>query len=164
MRRARSPRRAGRLAALVVGLLVAVTACGGGGSSGTGSTGAGEGTPTEGGTLRVAYGYNPSSLDPYTGNSGADHVVLYPLYDTLVSYTAEDLKPEPGLAESWEQPDAQTLVLNLRQGVTFHDGTPFDAEAVKFNVERAKARPARTCRPTWAVSRPSRSCRRRRSS
>jgi ABC-type transport system substrate-binding protein len=137
MRRARSAGRTGRIGALGLALVVVLTACGGAGGSNAGGTAAG--TPREGGTLRVAYGYNPSSLDPYTGNSGADHVVLYPLYDTLVDYTSGDLKPEPGLAESWEQPDPKTLVLHLRQGVTFHDGTPFDAPAVKFNIERGKA-------------------------
>lgn len=121
-------------------LAVAMAACGGGGGGGTSSgAAADEGAPVEGGTLRVAYGYNPSSLDPYTGSSGADHVVLYPMYDTLISFTPDDLKPEPGLAESWEQPDPTTLVLSLREGLTFHDGTPLDAEAVKFNLERGKA-------------------------
>lgn len=142
MRRARSARCVGRTAAVVLALAMVLAACGGGGG-GSGASDAGgsaSGTPTEGGTLRVAYGYNPSSLDPYTGSSGADHVVLYPLYDTLISYTPKDLKPEPGLAESWEQPDPQTLVLNLRKGVTFQDGTPMDAEAVKFNLERGKAK------------------------
>ena len=44
----------------------------------------------------------------------------------------------PGLAELWKFPDTKTLVLNLRSGVQFHDGTPLDAEAVKFNLERNK--------------------------
>jgi peptide/nickel transport system substrate-binding protein len=51
-----------------------------------------------------------------------------------------DLDPDanliPRLAESWEQTDEKTYVLKLRQGVKFHDGNPFDAEVVKFNLER----------------------------
>ena len=51
-----------------------------------------------------------------------------------------DLDPEanliPRLAESWEQTDETTYVIKLRQGVKFHDGNPFDAEVVKFNLER----------------------------
>jgi peptide/nickel transport system substrate-binding protein len=51
-----------------------------------------------------------------------------------------DLDPNgkliPRLAQSWEQPDKQTYILHLRQGIKFHDGTPFDANAVKFNIER----------------------------
>jgi ABC-type transport system substrate-binding protein len=50
----------------------------------------------------------------------------------------DDKQFAPGLAESWETPDARTLVLRLRKNVKFHDGTPFDAEAVKFNILRAQ--------------------------
>src|SRR5262249_22082096 len=39
-------------------------------------------------------------------------------------------------ATAWKYPDPKTLVLTLRDGVTFHDGTPFNAEAVKFNLQR----------------------------
>ena len=64
--------------------------------------------------------------------------MLFPMYDTLTEWDYETLKPKPGLAESWTFSDPQTLVLNIRSGVTFHDGTPLDAEAVKFNLERNK--------------------------
>ena len=47
--------------------------------------------------------------------------------------------PQPGLAESWSFTDPTTLALNIRSGITFHDGTPLDAEAVKFNLERNKS-------------------------
>lgn len=98
-------------------------------------------TPKRGGTLRVSAFTNPSSLDPTTGGAGSDHTFLYTMYDTLTEYDFETLKPKPGLAESWSSPDPTTLVLNIRQGVTFHDGTPLDAEAVKFNFERNKTDP-----------------------
>src|SRR5215207_2866064 len=97
----------------------------------------GEEQPQTGGELTVIHVSNPSSLDPITGGSGNDHMSLYPFYDRLVNFDPEELTPEPGLAESWEFPDPTTLVLTLRTGVTFHDGTPFDAEAVKFNLDRA---------------------------
>jgi len=48
------------------------------------------------------------------------------------------LKPKPGLAESWSFSDPTTLVLNIRSGVAFHDGTALDAEAVRFNLNRAR--------------------------
>ena len=64
-------------------------------------------------------------------------MVLHPIFDTLVDFEPATLAPRPGLATAWEFPDPKTLVLTLRQGVTFHDGTPFDAAAVKANLDRA---------------------------
>ena len=95
------------------------------------------GTPVEGGELRVVAPVEPSSLDPVTGVSGGDHMSLYPLYDRLLNFEPETLEAVPGLATEWEQPDPETLVLQLQEGVTFHDGTPFDAEAVVYNLDRS---------------------------
>jgi peptide/nickel transport system substrate-binding protein len=66
---------------------------------------------------------------------------LYEIYDRLVNQDLSVAAATPpigaGLATSWEiSPDASTYTFKLRQGVTFHDGTPFDADAVKFNIER----------------------------
>src|SRR5882757_11102045 len=98
-------------------------------------------TPKKGGTLRISAPANPSSLDPTTGGAGSDHAFLFTMYDTLTEWEFETLKPKPGLAESWSFADPTTFVLNIRPGVTFHDGTPLDAEAVKFNLERNKSDP-----------------------
>jgi len=100
-----------------------------------------QGTPKRGGILRISAPANPSSLDPATGGAGSDHAFLFTMYDTLTEWDFETLKPKPGLAESWSFSDPTTLVLNIRPGVTFHDGTPLDAEAVKFNLERNKSDP-----------------------
>ena len=100
-----------------------------------------QGTPKRGGILRISAPANPSSLDPATGGAGSDHAFLFTMYDTLTEWDFETLKPKPGLAESWSFTDPTTLVLNIRSGVTFHDGTPLDAEAVKFNLERNKSDP-----------------------
>jgi ABC-type transport system substrate-binding protein len=91
------------------------------------------------GLLRVGANANPSSLDPATGGSGSDHVFLYPLYDTLVAWDFESLKAQPGLAERWEFTDPTTLVLTLKQGVRFHDGSALNAEAVKTNLDRNRS-------------------------
>ena len=60
------------------------------------------------------------------------------MYDTLIEWDYDTLKPKPGMAK-WAFPDAKTMVLNITTGITFHDGTPMDAEAVKFDVEVARA-------------------------
>src|SRR5882724_10683188 len=111
--------------------------------AGAGSAGGAlaQATPKRGGTLRISAPANPSSLDPATGGAGSDHAFLFTMYDSLTEWDFETLKPKPGLAESWSFSDPTTLVLNIRPGVMFHDGTPLDAEAVKFNLERNKADP-----------------------
>jgi ABC-type transport system substrate-binding protein len=139
---------------LLLAAIVVAGACGGSGSAkggsalegggGTTAPSGGDSKPISGGTLRMVHVSNPSSLDPHTGGSGGDHVSLYPLYDRLVNFSADKLEPQPGLAESWNYPDPLTLVLNLRQGVTFQDGTPFNADAVKYNLDRAKTLPKST--------------------
>jgi ABC-type transport system substrate-binding protein len=91
--------------------------------------------------LRVSNRANPSGLDPMIGVAGSDHVALYPLYATLVEWDYATLQAGPGIAEEWSFPDPLTLVLKLRAGVLFHDGTPCDAAAVKFNLERGMSEP-----------------------
>ncbi|MDF2995264.1 MAG: gsiB [Xanthobacteraceae bacterium] len=98
-------------------------------------------TPKRGGILKIAAPFNPSTLDPITGGTGSDHMLLYPMYDTLVDFEPATLAPKPGLATSWEFPDPKTLVFTLREGVKFHDGEPFDAAAVKAHLDRARTDP-----------------------
>jgi peptide/nickel transport system substrate-binding protein len=100
-----------------------------------------QGAPKRGGILRISAPTNPSSLDPATGGAGSDHAFLFTMYDTLTEWDYETLKPKPGLAERWSFKDPTTFVLEIRPGVTFHDGTPLDAEAVKFNLDRNKTDP-----------------------
>ncbi len=97
-----------------------------------------QGAPKRGGVLKVAAPANPSSLDPATGGAGTDHPFLYTIFDTLIEWDFASLEAKPGLAESWRYTDPNTLVLNLREGVVFHDGTPCNAEAVKFNLDRLR--------------------------
>jgi peptide/nickel transport system substrate-binding protein len=93
--------------------------------------------PVKGGHLSAAMLLEPASLDPIMGNAqGADRSV-YNLFCENLIYQDSAGQPQPGLAESWEiSEDGKTYTFNLRQGVNFSDGTPFDAEAVKFNIER----------------------------
>lgn len=91
-----------------------------------------------GGTLRVGLDSDLINLDPDASTSRPDRQVWKEVFNTLVGLTA-DLKIAPELAESWEYRSPTTIVFKLRQGVKFHDGTDFDAEAVKFNIERKKS-------------------------
>jgi peptide/nickel transport system substrate-binding protein/glutathione transport system substrate-binding protein len=97
--------------------------------------------PKRGGTLNCSMTYNPAALDPITGRNAPDFNTLYALYDGLVQLDPKTLDPQPSLAKSWTWKDPKTLVLDLQENVLFHDGTKFDAEAVKFNIERAKTIP-----------------------
>ncbi|MGZ5803841.1 MAG: ABC transporter substrate-binding protein, partial [Xanthobacteraceae bacterium] len=94
--------------------------------------------PRKGGTLRVSMPYNPASVDPMTGRNLPDFNVLYAVFDALIDFEPMTLELKPGLAKAWKFTDPKTLVLDLVEGVTFHDGTPFNAEAVKFNLDRYK--------------------------
>lgn len=79
----------------------------------------------------------PKSLDPQTVTAVNDFRILMNLYDGLVRYRDGALEVEPALAESWRvSEDGKTYTFELRRDVSFHDGTPFTAEAVKFNFER----------------------------
>jgi peptide/nickel transport system permease protein/peptide/nickel transport system substrate-binding protein len=98
----------------------------------------------EKGILKVsAYG-DISSFDPATSNSGEDHVQLYPIYDRLIDYDFKSMVPVPGLATEWNFTTPTTMELTLREGVVFHDGTPFNAEAVKFSLDRIATHPRGT--------------------
>jgi ABC-type transport system substrate-binding protein len=93
------------------------------------------------GTLHVSCSFDITSFDPMTGRSGDDHIQLYTLYDTLVGYDFKTLQAVPSLATQWSFPDPKRLVMDLRDDVKFHDGTAFDAEAVKFNLDRIRSSP-----------------------
>ncbi|MCT8997856.1 ABC transporter substrate-binding protein [Chelativorans intermedius] len=79
----------------------------------------------------------PKSLDPHAVTAVNDFRILMNVYDGLVRYRDGTLEVEPALATGWDiSEDGKTYTFRLRQGVTFHDGSPFNAEAVKFNFDR----------------------------
>ncbi|WP_150523154.1 ABC transporter substrate-binding protein [Roseibium sediminis] len=79
----------------------------------------------------------PKSLDPHAVTAVNDFRILMNVYDGLVRYKDGTLEVEPALAESWTiSDDGKTYTFKLRDGVIFHDGTPFNAESVVFNIKR----------------------------
>src|SRR5699024_1017678 len=79
----------------------------------------------------------PSSLDPHAANDGYSLYVMTNIYETLVKLN-QDLELEPGLAESYEQTSDTTWEFKLREGIKFHDGSDFNAEVVKANLDRVR--------------------------
>ena len=95
--------------------------------------------PVTGGTL--SYGKNgpPITLDPAKSRESESSIIIGNLFDPLVEQTAGKVDIEPGLAKSWEiSADGMVYTFHLRDGVKFHDGTPFNADAVLFSIERQK--------------------------
>jgi len=94
-------------------------------------------------SLVVAWASNPPSFDPIGRNDTASAELYQHLYNGLVEpWMINGVWTQmPGLAHSWAFPDPQTLVMELRQGVKFHNGEEFKASDVKFSLERAIASP-----------------------
>jgi peptide/nickel transport system substrate-binding protein len=95
-------------------------------------------SPTRGGTIQVALDRDPPTMDPHRSGSAVDRVVYQNLYDKLADID-DHLAIVPMLAASWTiSQDGRTVTFKLREGVMFHDGTPLDAEAVKYNFDRMR--------------------------
>jgi len=89
-------------------------------------------------TLRIGLAEDPDALDPTLARTFVGRVVFASLCDKLFDID-EKLAIVPQLATGYEwSADSKALTIKLRDGVTFHDGEKFDAEAVKFNIERHK--------------------------
>ena len=89
------------------------------------------------GVLIVGQIAEPKSLDPAAVTAVNDFRILMNVYDGLVRYKDGTLEVEPSLATSWDiSDDGLEYTFSLREGVSFHDGSAFDADAVKFNFDR----------------------------
>ena len=118
-------------------LLLGVSACATDSSDSETSTGNGQTTqPSQTAVLVAAIGGEPDQLDPHKTSSYFSFQVLENIFDTLVE-PDENLEMVPALAESWEiSEDLLTWTFNLRQGVTFHDGSDFTAADVVYSYRR----------------------------
>ncbi len=136
---ARRHRRSALL--LTAALALSIAACGSDGTSSStaGTDGAGS-TPAaaSGGELVVALATQPSAIDPINAPSVVESNVAWQMFDSLV-WVNDEGQIEPALATSWDVSDDGTVyTFHLRDGVTFHDGEVFNADAVKFTWEAGK--------------------------
>lgn len=109
-------------------LVTILSACGGGSTTTT--------TPSKyGGNIKVGLDADVTTLDPLLSTSLYDRQVMLNIYDTLVRLDASN-NIVPDLATSWAYTSPTQLVFTLRTDVKFQDGTPFNADAVVFNINR----------------------------
>ncbi|HET8577649.1 MAG TPA: ABC transporter substrate-binding protein [Methylomirabilota bacterium] len=89
------------------------------------------------GKIIIAQGVDPTTLDPQWHEETPAYNVLLNIYDTLL-FRDKDLKIIPWLATTWKLVNPTTWEFKLRQGVKFHNGEEFDADAVKFSLDRLR--------------------------
>ena len=95
--------------------------------------------PSRGARSASHAGRNPTPLDPQKTTLLVAHEIAWQIYDSLI-YLDEAGTVYPGLATSWEfSNEGKTVTFKLREGVNFHDGSPFNAEVVRWTVERHRA-------------------------
>jgi len=116
---------------------ILLAACAGGQQpSGGGSAAPSGAKAAYGGTLTFALENDVSNLDPMLSGLFVDRNIHYAMYDSLVRVDPQG-NILPWLAEKWEtSTDGKTVTFHLRQGVKYHDGTAFDGDSVKWNIDR----------------------------
>lgn len=132
----REMRRAARAVTAVTAALMALTACSGA-SGGSGDSEFNLEEADRGGSLVFGSRLADRTLDPVDSVAAYYTTELAPIFDTLMR-KAPDGELEPGIATGYEILDPSTLALDLREGITFSDGTPLDAEAIRDNLLRVR--------------------------
>ncbi len=123
-------RRLSLLAALLISIFVLIAAT-------TNNQPQTEASYADPGTIVYGLTLDPSGFDPHINQSAELGIVLRQVYDTLVYREPETGEFVPGLAQSWEiSDDGLSYTFTLKQGVRFHDDTPFNAAAVAANLDR----------------------------
>jgi len=117
---------------LAVACLLMVVACGSGGGSNTQSA-----TPKYGGTATLALESELRTLDPLDSSLLVEREVFYNMYNSLFTIDP-GLTIKPGLVKAWDTSDPMNYKFTLQSGVTYQDGTPFNAQSVKDNINRYK--------------------------
>jgi peptide/nickel transport system substrate-binding protein len=91
--------------------------------------------------LRIASAFDPQTMDPHALALLYHSRIAFQVYEFLVNRD-QHFALEPALATAWRAVDPTTWRFTLREGVVFHDGTPFTADDAVFSIERALARPS----------------------
>src|SRR5579863_9638575 len=79
-------------------------------------------------TLVISIAADPTGFDPEAVANNTSGFIMATVFDSLVRYKPGTTEVEPGLAKSWDvSPDGLTYTFHLRTGVTFHDGSKFNA-------------------------------------
>jgi peptide/nickel transport system substrate-binding protein len=123
--------------ASLLSLPALLAACGGGGNEGaeTGTTPSGD--IKKGGRFTMARNEEPLSLDPIVPSDNGSIWVIYQIFDQLTTVNEDSSGIAPSLAESWEMSsDGTVYTFAIKQGVTFHDGSPMTIDDVIFSLER----------------------------
>jgi peptide/nickel transport system substrate-binding protein len=97
--------------------------------------------PAQAVTVRIATAFDPQTMDPHALALLYHSRVAYQIYEALLNRD-EQFRIEPSLAVSWQAVDAKTWRFRLRQGVVFHDGTPFTVDDAVFSIQRAMTPPS----------------------
>lgn len=122
------------ITALTVSTLVG---CGGGSAANTSSNGSGSAASGTADTIVFGQSADPRGLDPALVDDGESSKIIVNVYEGLLQYKEDSTEIEPCLAKSWDiSDDGKEYTFHLQEGVKFQDGTDFNAEAVKFNIER----------------------------
>ncbi|CAM3036633.1 ABC transporter substrate-binding protein [Paenibacillus sediminis] len=125
----------------LLGTALLVTGCGGANQGASDKAGATSSATAGKKVINIGLKADPPSMDPNISTSLYDRQVYASLYDKLFDIDANG-KIVPMLVNSYEiTPDGKTYTFKLKEGIKFHDGTDFDAEAVKFNFERNMTAP-----------------------
>lgn len=101
-----------------------------GGQDDSGSESDGSGNGRHGGSMTFALGDSPRNLSYWQSYDTITNNLTAQIWDSLLEYSEPEMELQPALAESWEPPDDTTFVYELREGVTFHDGSEMTAEDV----------------------------------
>jgi peptide/nickel transport system substrate-binding protein len=104
-----------------------------------GVNGVGQAQPKKGGTIIEAIGTEPTNLNPFKGARRPEMTILHLILEPLFTINPK-LEIEPLLVDSWRSSgDHRTWTFVLKKGIKFHDGSPLNAEAVKFSLEKHMA-------------------------